>query len=472
MMTNFTLKLMLGFFLLMALPSCQSFNGLPEVLAVPTAPPLSGPRASVLGDSALAFQQNSSYYDVNLVPISAGTGRIVAGYQPLNIGDSYQYAFSQNREQIAIVSLGSKDCQSICLHLINLRTWKYSMPPINLSKDASAFYSNLVFDATGNKLAMVYNNGNNLNQIVLLDLVQGKIIARANVNYSPNIEAFTPGGSLAVWGVVNQSSTNSIGQVALLDGNTLSVQWQRELPEVNYGNDLAELNGDPTAGRFLSPATAFSPDSSKLYVMLADEPRLLTINFSQRTVNSSTIEPPRSLIERLMDSTAGLVYAKALNGTVKSGVLSADGSYFFVVGQTWHAVKDNSGNWTAAQSPLGLQVIDVNSGTQVLNLATAATDLQLSPDGTLLFLHSWKPYNDIISMPFTEVLDVKKLAIVNRLPGQYQPTRLLDGKIAWLYENPQPDNSDHLAIYMPGASQPLSQWSERYTDVMYWLEVP
>lgn len=176
------------------------------------------------------------------------------------------------------------------------------------------------------------------------------------------------------------------------------------------------------------------------------------------------------MLEDLLDSTAGVAYAKSLNGTIKTGLLSADGKYLFLIGQTWQAVKDKDGNWTSVPTPMGLQVIDVSNGTQVLSLATQATDLALSPDGSMLFLYSWD--TSTLSLPSTELMDVKKLAIVNRLAGQYQPTRLLDGKIAWLYESPQPDDSDHLAIFMPGASQPLSQWSERYTDVMYWLEVP
>ena len=470
MKTNFTLKLMLGFFMLMALPSCQSFNGLPEVLAVPTAPPLSGPRASVLGDSALAFQQNSSYYDVDLVPISAGTGKIVSGYQPLNIGDSYQYAFSQNREQMAIVSLGSKDCQSLCLHLLNLRTWKYSMPPINLSKDASAFYSNLVFDPLGKKLAMVFDNGNNLSQLILIDLILGKIISRLDVNYSPLLDAFTPNGSLVVWSTIKQSQLALIGHIALLNGNNLTVFWQQDLPQVSYGNDTLAESADPTLSRYLDPATVFSPDSSKLYIVLADEPKLLTIDLDRRSVSSIPIEPLRSMLERLLDSTTGVAYAKSLNGTIKTGLLSADGKYLFLIGQTWQAVKDKDGNWTSVPTPMGLQVIDVSNGTQVLSLVTQATDLALSPDGSMLFLYSWN--TSTLSLPSTELMDVKKLTIVNTLIGYYSPSLLLDGKIAWLYEDPQPDNSDHLAIYMPGASQPLSQWSERYTDVMYWLEVP
>jgi hypothetical protein len=470
MKTNFTLKLMVGLFLLMALPACQSFNGLSEALAVPTAPPLSGPRASVLGDSALAFQQNRSYYDVNLVPISASTGRIVSGYQPLNIGDNYQYAFSPDREQLAIVSLGAKDCPSVCLHLLNLRTWKYSLPPVDLSKDSSAFYSNLVFDPLGKKLAMVFDNGNNLSQLVLIDLVQGKIISRADVNYSPFIDSFTSNGSLVVWGTVKQSQHALIGHVALLDGNNLALQWQQDLPQVSYGNDIMAESADPTLSRYLSPATAFSLDASKLYVVLADEPKLLTIDFSRRSVSSMPIEPPRSMIERLIDSTAGLAYAKSLNGTIKTGLLSADGKYLFVIGQTWKPAKDKDGNWTSVPTPMGLQVIDVSSGTQVSSLATQATDLALSPDGSMLFLYSWD--NSPLSLPSTELMDVKKLAIVNTLQGQYSPSRLLDGKISWLYEDPLPDNTDRLAIYEPGVNKPRSVWSEPNTNLMYWLKVP
>jgi hypothetical protein len=476
MKTNFTLKLMLGLAMLLSLPACLSLYGLLGESAKPTVlPPLSGPRASVLGDSALAFQQNSSNSDVFLLPISASTGKIVAGYQPLDIGQNYQYAFSPNREQLAIVSLGASDCASICLHLLDLRTWKYSMPPIDLSKDSSASFSDLVFDAQGKKLAMFFDNGNNLSQLVLVDLVQGKIISKLDVNFSPFIDAFTPNGSLAVWGTVKQSQHNIIGHVAFLDGNNLTVLWQQDLPEVSYGKDIMAENVDPTIGQYLGPATVFSLDASKLYIVLADQPKLLTVDLIRQSVSSMVIEPARSLLERILDSTAGVAYAKSLNGTIKTGVLSADGKLLFVVGQTTQAVQDKNGNWTAVSTPLGLQVIDVNSGTQVSSLTTPATDVTLSPDGTMLFLYIWEQYNDILSMPSTEVMDVKKLAVVSTLQGQYRPARLLDGKIAWLYENPQPDYTDRLAIYDPGVNKPRSErseWSEPNHNVMFWLEVP
>ncbi|MDR3573677.1 MAG: hypothetical protein P4L50_07440 [Anaerolineaceae bacterium] len=473
MMTTFTLKLILGLAVLLSLSGCQSFSGLLGETAKPTAlPPLSGPRASVLGESALAFQQSTDTGGVFLTPILAGTGKVVSGYQALDIGQNYDYAFSPNREQLAIVSLGARDCSSICLHVLDLRTWKYSIPAVDLSKDSSAFFSNLVFDPQGKKLAMVYDNGNNLSQIVLLDLVQGKVTARSDINYSPFMDAFTPNGSLAVWGSFQQSQQDTIGHVALLDGNNLTVQWQQDLPQVSYGNDIMTESNDPTIGRYLSPATAFAPDASRLYIVLADTPRLLTIDFTQPSVSSLAIEPRRSLIGRLLDSTAGVAYAKALNGTIKTGLLSADGKELFVLGQTSKAVKDKDGNLTSISTPLGLQVIDVNSGALVSGLSTPATDMALSPDGTMLFLYSWTQYNDVLSIPSTEIIDVKKLAVASTLPGQYTPTRLLDGKIGWLYENPQIDNTDRLAIYDPSGSKLRNTWSEPNTNTMFWLAVP
>ena len=473
MKTYFTLKLVLVLAVLLSLPACQSFNGLSGEAAKSTAlPALSGPRASVLGESALAFKQSSDSSNVSLLPISASTGKIVAGYQPIDVGQTNEYVFSPNREQLAIVSLGAKDCALICLHLLDLRTWKYSIPPVDLSKDSGAYFSNLVFDTQGKKLAMVYNFGNNLSQLVLLDLVQAKVIARSDLNYSPMIDSFTPNGSLAVWGSVARSQQNRIGHAALLDGNNLAVQWQQDFPQVNFGNDILAETLDPASSRFLNPAAVFSLDSSKLYIDLADEPKLMTIDFASQSVSSRVVEPPRSLIERLFDSTAGLAYAKALNGTIKTGLLSADGSYMFVVGQTWHAVKDSSGNINTISTPTGLQVINVNSGALVTSLDTDATDMTLSPDGTRLFLYSWKQYNDVLSLPSTQMMDVKRLAVVNTLPGQYTPSRLLDGKIGWLYESPQPDSTDRLAIYEPAGNKPRSEWSEPNLNIMFWLAVP
>ncbi len=472
MKTHFILKIVLGLAVLLWLSGCQSFSGLPGESANPTALPLlSGPRASVLGDSALAFQQSSSNYQDNLVPISASTGEIVAGFKPLEVGQNYQYAFSPNRELLAIVSQGARDCPSICLHLLDLRSWKYSLPPVELSKDSNVIFYNLVFDSLGQKLAVVFNNGNNLSQLVLIDFVQGKIISKLNINFSPIIDAFTPDGSLAVWGTIKQNQHDMIGHIDLLNGNNLTIQWQQDFPQVSYGNDLiAENVNPPTLSRYLSPAAVFSENSSKLYIVLADAPKLLAIDFTHRSVSSMAVELQRSMLEQLFDSTAGVAYAKSLNGTIKTGLLSLDGKYLFVIGQNWQPVKDKDGNWTSVPKPLGLQVIDVSSGTQLSSLITQATDFTLSPDGSMLFLYSWN--NDTTSQPTTEVVDVNKLVVVNTLQGQYRPTRLLDGTIAWLYENPQLNYTDRLGIYDPGAKKLRSEWSEPDSSDMFWLAVP
>ncbi len=165
------------------------------------------------------------------------------------------------------------------------------------------------------------------------------------------------------------------------------------------------------------------------------------------------------------------IYAKTLNGVTKTAVISPDGQRLYVVGQSTTAVKKSDGNYDMDRQALGLQVVDPASATELAHLDTQATDLSIAPDGKTVFLVSWPQSDTLEGYPKTDILDASTLKIVQTLPGQVQPTRMLNGQPAWLAMEYFSSSDPHLAIYAPGQDNPQAQWktSDAYAG---WVLVP
>jgi hypothetical protein len=464
------LKFMVFMALFTALTACQAFSA----AATQAAPlPLTGANASVVGASALVLLMNPNGGNM-LVPVSAQKGQPATGFAPVDFGRNRAYAFSPDRTVLAFVSAGIAGCEGECLHMLNLRTWQEILNPMALSQDIGMTWTLLTFNSDASKLAVAFNDDVKLaSTVMLVGLAQGKVVQQAALEQPVFQMGFTPQGALALYGDAALKQGSGFGmRVLLLDGTSLQTQWQQDLDMVQYTTENAQSLIDPTQGKFLSPAVVFSPDNSLLYAVPADKDQLVTVDFSQRTVHSLTIQPKASLLERLLTSGAGVVYAKALNGAYKSGQLSPDGSTLFLSGQTSEAVKDSSGNWTSKNTPLGLQVVNTQDGAERAKLPNDAAEFNLSLDGKSLFLIHWTQPDMGYPQAASEVLDTGSLKVLQSLPGEIQPTRLLDGGQAWLSSNQQHDGTYQLSIYTPGAQNPRSQWSEPVNVFESWIPIP
>ena len=114
-----------------------------------------------------------------------------------------------------------------------------------------------------------------------------------------------------------------------------------------------------------------------------------------------------------------------MDGTTKQAVISPDGKFLFVGGNTEAVTQQANGeNWDITDTALGLQVIAVKDGTLVKKIDTEAFPFRLSPDGRQVFLTGWKD-----GRPWTDVYDISSKSIIKHLDGMYLiPTRRLDGK--------------------------------------------
>jgi hypothetical protein len=113
-----------------------------------------------------------------------------------------------------------------------------------------------------------------------------------------------------------------------------------------------------------------------------------------------------------------------------------------VTGFTGQPSKDAQGNWQFNTLPLGLQVINTADGSQIARIETEATEIDLSDDGTTLFLRGWADNNS-----WTDVLDATTLETVEHVKGQLlYPTRTLSGEI-WAVGSPQGQGTGSMYVF-------------------------
>ena len=479
MKTKF-LKVIYACAILLLQAGCQA---LAAPSSTPTPAPLSGPRASAAGASALVQYQEPGTVGVTLAPVDAGTGRLVDGFAPINLGYEPDYAFSADRERLAFASTIQPSCTAKCLHILDLRTWKETLqPPLPLDPDGS-LYAVLAFDPAGTKLAVALNDAIGPGaQLLLVDLAQAKVIRQVKLDASVMQLGFTPAGALAVYGM-QAPATPTVSQgtppvppenhmyAALYDGASLQELWRQELDNVSFGNDEAGMI-DPTQGRWLNPAAVFSPDYARLYVLPADLPELVSVDFAARTVQTFEIGPRQGLLERLLTAGASVAYAKALNGASKNAAISPDGKTLYVVAQTNTAVKDASGGWTSQQTMLGLQVVDVSDGTELGSLASEAWDVRVGLDGRSILLTGVDQVSDGTYGTWTDLVDAAALKVVQRFKGDVTPSRLLDGETALLSLVWTNSGANTVAVYDPASFTLRSQRTETSDNYAAWLPVP
>jgi len=280
----------------------------------------------------------------------------------------------------------------------------------------------------------------------------------------------TPDGNLAVYGVVPGSSKSELViYAALLDGSNLQVLWEQTLPEIKLSEGDVTDHSDPSLGVYYDPARIFSPDGGKLFIVAADEPTLVTVDFQSRTTSSVKIEPQLSWLQRLFALDIRSAQAKMLNGIYKMGVPSPDGRYLFVVGQQNVATKKEKDEIQVDTVPLGLQVIDVQTGVLVQQFDTKANRLSLSQDGKLLFLNSWEMIGSSERV-WTDVLDLSSWKVTQRFDGTVSPSQLSDGSQVWLVLGANSGSTYSADIYHPGEAFPRAHITRSsYVD---WVIVP
>jgi hypothetical protein len=438
---------------------------------------LTGGGANRLGAAALMIKEQVREYATApgtfaIIPVSAETGKALEDAQAVVLGGAIAYGFSHDRSQMAFLSNRSDGCLTYCLRIMDLHSWEEMVQPIPVEKDMSAWFVVPEFDAAAGILPLVMNRqSDTIGQLLLVDRAQGKVTARVNVPASISLAVITPEGNVAVQGIQSaRSGTEPVVYVGLFDDADLHLLWEKTLAEIPLLVDGGGEPHDPMQGAYYDPADAFAPDGSKLYLVAADRPLLVTVDFQKQAVGSVEIRKPTSWIERLLTAGVQTVSAKSMNGISKMGVLSPDGRYLYVVGMETRVVQNQRGENEVKETPLGLQVIDVENGTLLEQIETESSRLAMSADGQTLLLHGWRNSPTGSTAPWTEIFNTQTRKVVQRVSGTAYPSHLLDGSPAWLVTDQSGGVTTELKFYRPGEQRERSKISgSGYVD---WVMIP
>ena len=174
--------------------------------------------------------------------------------------------------------------------------------------------------------------------LLIVDAKKGEVKAHTQVGFSiRNIEFTADGKTIMLYGPQLASTGDaanagvSVGapKAELLKIPDLSVLWSVKLDGVRDGTfpkqagiENSELIYQPGEAWHFQPGIAFDPNHGLLYVVHGDEDKLTKVDFSHRKVSTLTIQVKTTWLDQLLGLTAGVAYAKGMDGTTKQAVIS------------------------------------------------------------------------------------------------------------------------------------------------------
>jgi hypothetical protein len=462
----------LGLALSLILTSCAPPTPVPPSPAPTTPPatltPTSEPTSLGVPVIDYANQKNE------LLVISSLTGKTLNALTPIPLGTSYFTAFAPDGRTLAVLSDGQ-------LYLIDLPSWKYRASDVGMY----GWMNSMVYSPDGTLLALAgAEPGGDLH---IVDAKSGVVKATAHTGFSIRDLRFTAEGkAIMVYGPQLASSGDaanagvSVGapRATLLSVPDLSVLWSVALDGIRDGTfpkqpgiENTELIYQPGMAWHFQPGVAFDPNRDLLYLVHGDEDKLTTVDFIHRKVSTVAVHAQSSWLDRLMALTAGVAYAKGMDGTTKQALLSPDGKFLFVTGDTEAVIlPTNDKDLQITDTPTGLEVIATGDGSLVSKLDTEATSAMLSPDGSQVLLTGWNN-NDTYSTPWTDVYDIASRSIVKHLNGvALTPTRRLDGKVILVSSSTTSYNVSDMAAVNPDTWTVTGEW--KGPDEFGWLLAP
>ncbi len=463
-MSKLICVLMVGLALSVSLAACAPAT--PAPAAATSSPSTLPPPTSNLTPEPIGIGVPVIEYlngENELLVISSATGRIFDGLPPIPLGTYYSYAFSPDKRTLAAASVTQ-------LYLIDLPSWKHRLSNVGLH----GVVSSVVYSPDGSLLALTSQGPEGYLRIV--DARNGEVQAGGPAGCSIRSARFTRDDkAIMVYCPRLASTGESIGapRAALFAASDLRLLWSVELNGVRDGifpKEAGTANTQdihqPGAARYFEPGIAFDPGHDLLYLVHGDEDKLTTVDFTHRKVNTVAVHAKTSWFDQLIALTAGVAHAKGMDGTSKQAVISPDGKYLFVSGNTEAVSQKSNGNWDMTDTSIGLQVISTQDGSVVRNMDTEASSATLSPGGQQLLLTGWKE-----DRPWTDVYDISSMRIIQHLDDtRLIPTRRMDGKAMLASSDEISDAKSEMALVAPDTWIVMSRWTG--PDPIGWLIDP
>jgi len=364
--------------------------------------------------------------------------------------------------------------------MIDLPSWKSREYDLGLH----GWMSSMVYRTDGSLLAIT--SGDPESDIWIIDPSDGEIQAHQKADFSVRKIQFTVDGkSLMAYGPhiastgVAANAGVSVGppKAASYSVSDLSLLWSTELDGIRAGTfpkkedtPITEDIYAPGAAWYYEPGSAFSPNKDVLYLAHGDQDKLTTVDFTTRKVDTVDVHAKTSWLDHLLTSTAGVAYAKGMEGTTKLAFISPDGKFLFVGGTTEIV---NSDTLEVTDSPISLQVIFAEDGTLVANIEPQTTLTWLSSDGRYLFLTGWQDNDLSRGVSTTDVYDTASRSLIKHFEHvQLTPTRRTDGVpilVSTEYIGTNGDDVCFMAAMDPDTWTITNQWNG---SCVSWLVAP
>ncbi len=456
-----------GLYLIVILTACTP--AAPAPLAIPPTPgPTLAPTVSILTSQPIATSEPVGIGvpvieyvggQSELRVVSSMTGKPFDEFASIALEYYDNYVYSPDGKTLAVISNAQ-------LYLIDLPSWNFRQMDTGLR---GPVYS-AVYSPDGTLLA--FASGSSGGDLQILDARNGEVRASTQAGFSiRNLKFTTDGKAIMVYGPqfagtgVAASAEVSVDapKAVLYAVPNLRPLWSVKLNGIRDGTFPKKAGAgntpdiyQPGAAWHFQPGLAFAPKADLLYLVHGDQDKLTTVDFTARHVKTVDLQVKTRWLDRLLALTAGVAHAKGMDGTTKQAVISPDGKFLFVVGNTETVTpKANGTDWDITDTAIGLQIIDPQDGTLVDKIDTPASLVRLSPvDGQLLLI-GWDQ-----GRPFTDVYDISSRSVIRHLDGMYLiPTRRLDGKAILASSDFLNGYETYVTVLDPLTWATTSQWT-------------
>jgi WD40 repeat protein len=383
-------------------------------------------------DSALVTQFDRKLNISILAPVDPLTGQQLKGYTPINAGlAGLSYSFSPDKKTLIFITYASNSSPAQpTLHFLDLSAWKDSLLSLNQFY-LNGWISGWALSPDGKRFAITTTDKND--DLLLVDVIKHRVIARTNTSYQVNNLQFTADSSgLMIYGHRWDQNTGVIqgAPVAeLLSAQDLSPTWSVKLNNVRDGfQPNPKFTGsvyEPGAGTVYSPGIVFSPIKDTLYIVHADVDKLTQVDFDRRSVTILDIRPKLSWFEQFLMLSAGNAYAKGQEGIELQAVISPDGSVIYTTGTQNKVDITSNGDVNFTQTPLNLKAINAADGIELFKSEATGSNPSFSSDGASLFLDQ---YLDSGYLSETDEVNARTGVLIARYKDlALQATHRMDG---------------------------------------------
>lgn len=366
-----------------------------------------------------------------LYPLAAGSGEMLPGYEPFDLGQASSELVSPDGRWLAVAYHRGQSSSSE-LRVFDLEGWR-EVPVEQLESAGTQHIGGFAWAANGWLAGLRYRGSVTPGFPWVLEaggdgpraLIEPDV---GDLDQWSGVQASGDGARLHVLGYRSAECCGIDVQgdpfLATFDLESGAELGRVALPGVLVGQRFETLFENEDEYNVLrSPAVVAASDGSLVYVVHADEDRVSVVDVAAGTVRVEAIERPRSVLSRLGGwLTSGLVSRAEAKGGVyrrKAATLSADGSQLYVTGVAEVACEGTPYFSCVDGRPLGLQVVDLESMELVAEFGGISRFVATSDGSRLVGIGAEVDYREVgpdehgVRVGFgAQVIDTRSLEVV------------------------------------------------------------